>query len=63
MRFAILPFFILLVGCGQQVGRYQIVAAEGKFPTVWRLDTVTGEITRCNYARATNQTICGVPEP
>jgi hypothetical protein len=37
---------MLLAGCGEQ-GRYQLVSMPPS--TVWRIDTVSGELEACGY--------------
>jgi hypothetical protein len=49
MRTALgMTLVVLLAGCGDQAGRYQIVGnATGA--VVWRLDTKTGEVSQCGW--------------
>ena len=48
MRIAAMCLFALvLAGCGEQVGRYQI--APNASGTVWRVDTKTGVLAICGF--------------
>jgi hypothetical protein len=52
----VLLWSLILAGCGEQVGRYQM--APINYSEVWRIDTVTGDITRCLYTRPPGAATC-----
>ena len=59
--FVVLLALLVVAGCGDGVGRYQIVATDGLEPMYFRLDTKTGEVCRffqLGPALATLQQAC-----
>lgn len=50
---------LVLVGCDN--GRYQIATISTDANTVWRIDTRTGEITKCLRGDTLGVAQCGTP--
>lgn len=44
---AVLAVCAAIAGCGADAPRYQIVAENGGAQAIWRIDTRTGQLARC----------------
>jgi len=55
MKIALLCLLVTLAGCAAPAARYQM-ATNALGNTLWRLDTVTGELEACGFEGA--KTIC-----
>jgi hypothetical protein len=50
---------VMLSGCLEQTGRYQIVPIN--YTEVWRIDTVTGDIAKCLHLGGNSKATCSYP--